>query len=107
MTARLGEPTSERSFIAEILVEPGRGAGSPPSPRRITASLAPAEEVRSKRAPVAQWIERGRPKACVGGSSPSGGATFEDDLSCEEFREWWVEDPAGSIGTEGSPARTG
>ncbi len=28
------------------------------------------------RAPVAQWTERGRPKACVGGSSPSGGATF-------------------------------
>ena len=27
------------------------------------------------RAPVAQWIERGRPKACVGGSNPSGGAT--------------------------------
>ena len=27
------------------------------------------------RAPVAQWTERGRPKACVGGSSPSGGAT--------------------------------
>ncbi len=26
------------------------------------------------RAPVAQWTERGRPKACVGGSSPSGGA---------------------------------
>src|SRR3712207_8043724 len=26
-------------------------------------------------APVAQWTERGRPKACVGGSSPSGGAT--------------------------------
>ena len=26
------------------------------------------------RAPVAQWIERGRPKACVGGSNPSGGA---------------------------------
>ena len=25
-------------------------------------------------APVAQWTERGRPKACVGGSSPSGGA---------------------------------
>jgi hypothetical protein len=28
----------------------------------------------SRHAPVAQWIERGRPKACVGGSSPSGGA---------------------------------
>jgi hypothetical protein len=27
------------------------------------------------RAPVAQWIERGRPKAGVGGSNPSGGAT--------------------------------
>ena len=27
------------------------------------------------RAPVAQWTERGRPKACVGGSSPSGGAS--------------------------------
>ena len=27
------------------------------------------------RAPVAQWTERGRPKACVGGSSPSGGTT--------------------------------
>jgi hypothetical protein len=26
------------------------------------------------RAPVAQWTERGRPKACVGGSSPFGGA---------------------------------
>ena len=26
------------------------------------------------RAPVAQWTERGRPKACVGGSSPSGGS---------------------------------
>lgn len=26
------------------------------------------------RAPVAQWIERSRPKAGVGGSSPSGGA---------------------------------
>ena len=28
-----------------------------------------------RRAPVAQWIERGRPKAGVGGSNPSGGAT--------------------------------
>ena len=27
------------------------------------------------RAPVAQWIERSRPKAGVGGSNPSGGAT--------------------------------
>jgi hypothetical protein len=27
------------------------------------------------RAPVAQWIERHRPKVRVGGSSPSGGAT--------------------------------
>ena len=27
-------------------------------------------------APVAQWTERGRPKACVGGSSPSGGAKY-------------------------------
>ena len=27
-----------------------------------------------KRAPVAQWTERSRPKAGVGGSSPSGGA---------------------------------
>ena len=26
------------------------------------------------RAPVAQWIERSRPKAGVGGSNPSGGA---------------------------------
>ena len=27
------------------------------------------------RAPVAQWIERSRPKAGVGGSNPSGGAS--------------------------------
>ena len=31
-------------------------------------------------APVAQWTERGRPKACVGGSSPSGGATPRSGL---------------------------
>ena len=39
----------------------------------IEAPLDPRYDVG--RAPVAQWIERGRPKACVGGSNPSGGAT--------------------------------
>jgi hypothetical protein len=37
-----------------------------------TTSTSPLRFARD--APVAQWIERFRPKECVGGSSPSGGA---------------------------------
>ena len=53
--------------------------------RRIFAGRSAGAGVRAGRpqpayydgglAPVAQWTERGRPKACVGGSSPSGGAS--------------------------------
>src|SRR3954471_17907620 len=35
------------------------------------------------RAPVAQWIERSRPKAGVGGSNPSGGTTRRQGASCK------------------------
>ena len=35
-----------------------------------------------RQAPVAQWIERSRPKAGVGGSNPSGGASFNAS-SCD------------------------
>src|SRR5262245_26876759 len=48
-------------------------------PRRppCLGGRVPGRRYHRDRAPVAQWTERGRPKACVGGSSPSGGATAQ------------------------------
>ena len=65
---------------------PGRDRSVPPRPIHPAATDLPGRDglhdhcsvlgtrYDGARAPVAQWTERGRPKACVGGSSPSGGA---------------------------------
>src|SRR4029079_8823564 len=54
------------------------------------ASLTPGYD--GVRAPVAQWTERGRPKACVGGSSPSGGA-----IATQRARSCWTGRSRGEL----------
>src|SRR5918993_3599608 len=53
-------------------------------------------------APVAQWIERSRPKAGVGGSNPSGGAR-----SILEDQRDWHDDPARSFGSRATSFQQG
>ena len=64
--ARPYRTRSGRGDVAHLAVDCRRGLGEGPLTARYDGV----------RAPVAQWTERGRPKACVGGSSPSGGARF-------------------------------
>ena len=65
-----------------------RGPDDPRSPPRLhddgrggdaQPAIGDAWGYDGGRAPVAQWTERGRPKACVGGSSPSGGRSHNTD----------------------------
>ena len=53
------------------------------------------------RAPVAQWIERGRPKAGVGGSNPSGGARSKLSEAAKNDRAagtGWISYRPSSVG---------
>ena len=60
----------------ELVAGSSRGARAGDR-RRLTSAPGPCWPCATipPRAPVAQWTERSRPKAGVGGSSPSGGAT--------------------------------
>ena len=81
--------------VVHLATDCRRGRARPAGARR-------SARVRWSRAPVAQWTERGRPKACVGGSSPSGGASFlkADRLTLIMPRdvEFWLRVALGSIG---------
>ena len=72
-----GLPRARRPLVRVPNGRVTTGIGAQGAPRATSArnGRCLASEYDVGRAPVAQWIERGRPKACVGGSNPSGGAT--------------------------------